>query len=579
MRKISISFLILFGLCAGAYAQDASPQATPKPSDPGDVVRISTNLIQLDFSVVDAAGKTVPDLKPDEVEIYENGRRQGITSITYISGARKGIGAAAAQTSTVVSFGPARRTIALIVDNLSLSAESSANTRRALKKFVAEQMQSGDLAAIVSTAGGVNNLQRFTTDKAVLNNAIDEIKFQGNASGEEGSLAPIKPTDLEKGLAMGNDLMIAVTGQDLADERNRNRSAADYRAAIYAAGTLGSLKTIVAGMGSLEGRKSAILFSDGFKLVDRNEQGLTESGRISDLLRQLVDQAARSAVTVYTIDARGQQTDGLGAQDSVVVTKPRTTVHVAGALDPVQEDLADRRNDIQDRQAGLEQLARQTGGFATKNSNDLSYGVGKVLEDQGYYLLSYSPDAETFDSKTRKFNNLEVKISRPGATARYRSGFFNVPIGEAPATNPASLVQAANSALVTPFGSNAIGVTVNASVINSELTGTTLLRGTIHIAASDLTFVSNPDGSKKSVFELIAATFDQYGVQADHIAKSNTINVSGAKYDKILAQGFDYPFELPIKKPGTYQFRVMIRDTVSARSGTAIQILTVPGPK
>lgn len=571
---------MLFAFYACSNAQDALPQATPKPAETGDVVRISTSLVQLDFTVVDAAGKTIPDLKPDEVEIYENGRRQKITSVTYVSSGRKQDAGArpSLAASPIVDLGPARRTIALIVDDLSLSSESSVNTRRALKKFVAEQMQAGDIATVIGTSGDHGPVQQFTSDKAALNAAIDKIKFKGNAAGEDGALAPIKPTDLEKNLAMGSDQVVPISGERLADERNSNRSAADYRVATYAMGTLSSLKTIVAALSSIKGRKSAVLFSDGFKLVDRNEQGMTESGRITELLKQLVDQAARSDVTVYTIDARGQQTDGLNSQDAVIMTAPRNNTTNGGALNPIQEDLADRRADLQDRQAGLEELARQTGGFATKNNNDLSYAVGKVLDDQGYYLMSYSPDAETFDPKTRKFNNLEVKISRPGATVRYRSGFFNVP-DTASSSTQASLIAPATSALTAPFGANAVGVTATVSVINAELTGATLLKGTLHITASDLTFTANPDGSKKAVFELTLATFDQYGSEADHIAKSNTITVSGAKYDRIMAQGFDYPFELQIKKPGTYQFRALVRDTQTSKTGTAIQTIVVPAAK
>src|SRR5713226_9811644 len=61
-----------------------------------------------------------------------------------------------------------RRTIAIIVDDLGLSFESVHFVRKALKTFVDEQMQPGDLVAIVRTAGGNGALQQFTTDKTVL---------------------------------------------------------------------------------------------------------------------------------------------------------------------------------------------------------------------------------------------------------------------------------------------------------------------------------------------------------------------------------------------------------------------------
>src|SRR5215207_3290108 len=42
---------------------------------------------------------------------------------------------------------------------------STVDARAALRKFVDEQVQPGDLVAILRTAGGVGALQQFTTDR------------------------------------------------------------------------------------------------------------------------------------------------------------------------------------------------------------------------------------------------------------------------------------------------------------------------------------------------------------------------------------------------------------------------------
>src|SRR5918912_27660 len=69
-----------------------------------------------------------------------------------------------------------RRTIALVVDDLGLSFESTAFVRQALKKFVDQQLQPGDLVAIIRTAGGIGALQQFTSDKRQLYAAIESIR-------------------------------------------------------------------------------------------------------------------------------------------------------------------------------------------------------------------------------------------------------------------------------------------------------------------------------------------------------------------------------------------------------------------
>ena len=86
--------------------------------------------------------------------------------------------------ATIARHEQVRRTIALVVDDLGLSFQSFYYVRRALKKFVDEQMQPTDLVAIIRTAGGIGALQQFTSDKRQLYAAIDHLKW--GAIGRSG---------------------------------------------------------------------------------------------------------------------------------------------------------------------------------------------------------------------------------------------------------------------------------------------------------------------------------------------------------------------------------------------------------
>ena len=65
----------------------------------------------------------------------------------------------------------------MVVDDLGLSFESTAQVRKMLTTFVDKQMQPGDLAAIIRTGAGMGSLQQFTSDKNLLHAAIDHVKF------------------------------------------------------------------------------------------------------------------------------------------------------------------------------------------------------------------------------------------------------------------------------------------------------------------------------------------------------------------------------------------------------------------
>lgn len=68
-----------------AQTQPAAPVPPQKSGDKDDdVVRITTNLVQID-AVVTKNGKVVPNLNAGDFEIYEDGRKQTITSFAYVS--------------------------------------------------------------------------------------------------------------------------------------------------------------------------------------------------------------------------------------------------------------------------------------------------------------------------------------------------------------------------------------------------------------------------------------------------------------------------------------------------------------
>src|SRR2546428_7192752 len=55
------------------------------PASDEDVVRITTNLIQIDASVTDKSGKQITDLRPDDFVVLQDGRQQKVTHLSYIA--------------------------------------------------------------------------------------------------------------------------------------------------------------------------------------------------------------------------------------------------------------------------------------------------------------------------------------------------------------------------------------------------------------------------------------------------------------------------------------------------------------
>jgi VWFA-related protein len=159
---------------------------TKPAADTDDVVRITSNLVQLDL-VVTKDGKPVTNLNAADFEIYEDGRHQVITNFAFISNVASSDRSSAPdknEANVPAGVPPERakadvphRTIAIVVDDLGLSFESMSQTRRQLRKFITEQLQPNDLVAIIRTSGEIGALQQFTNDQRLLTRAVDQLRW------------------------------------------------------------------------------------------------------------------------------------------------------------------------------------------------------------------------------------------------------------------------------------------------------------------------------------------------------------------------------------------------------------------
>jgi VWFA-related protein len=586
---------MLFFLAFVAIASFTAFGQTTKPTPPADdeVVKISTNLIQMDVTVTDKNGKTVSNLSPADFEVFENGEKQNITNFSFVSGIAAG--ATTGDAATAGANGPqkagarltqaqVRRTIAIVVDDLSLAFESVYYTREALRKFVNEQMQSGDLVAIVRTGGGIGVLQQFTSDKRILLAAIEKIRWNPQGHGGADAVAPVEndAQDITERTAADSNALAAMMGNpsltsgrvrpnlttDKAKDYNDTRNFNDFKDAYDALVTLNTIKYIISGMTELPGRKAMMLFSDGMKIASDSKKSRSD-GTLSEI-QKAIDAANRASVVVYTFDTRGLRSLGLQATDTnnEITEKKR------------DEKVAERLVNFQSSQDGLSFFADETGGKALLNSNDLNFGMERVLEEQsGYYLLAYAPDTDTFDAARRRFNKLEVKVKRPGLKASYRSGFFSTP-GSDNSARAASVTteQRMARALTSPFAANEIALNINALYADDPADGA-YIRSFVHVDAKNLEFKTDAEGWQKATFDIAAVTFGDNGLPVDKKETTYTIKTRGQTYEAMLRKGFVYVLISPVKSAGVYQYRIALRDTATGRIGSASQIVEIPDVK
>lgn len=609
-----LSRLLLMALLLSAalsFQLRGQPQSQPQSNPPQrpDVVTVTTNLVQIDVTVIGRDGQPVNDLKADDFEVLEDSKPQNLTHFSFVQ-------APTGQPQPVTVNHPpknknavkdpplppvnlrkdqVRRAIALVVDDLGLSFESSHRVRDALKRFVDEQMQPGDLVAIIRTGAGMGALQQFTGDKRMLYAAIDRVRYNLN-SRSFNAFTPIGDEPRTEGLARGGlngppngSGTTEMRGSDLVDSilklNSPGAEATRYRDDIFSVGTLGAINFILRGLRELPGRKSIILFSDGFRLYDE-DQG---NRRILDSMNRLIDMANRASVVIHTIDARGVQTAGptaadnlagafsLGHQDAVGFSNAEQTRW----MDSITADYQRKTSDFVTTQQGLGFLSHQTGGIFIRNNNDVEGSVGKILNNEkGYYLLGYRPSESSFgaDGKRTSFHHIDVRVKRPGLIVRTRAGFFGFSDEERRAPFYKNASEQLYAALASPFSSGDISVRMS-SVFGYDPERSSFTESILHIDARGLTFNQQPDGTYKASFAIVTATFGDNGNVIDQAERAYSIVVEQKHLERTYQKGLIYIVTLPIKKAGAYQLRMAVRDATSTKVGTANQFIEVPDIK
>ena len=97
--------------------------------------------------------------------------------------------------------------------------------------------------------------------------------------------------------------------------------------------------------------------------------------------------------------------------------------------------------------------------------------------------------------------------------------------------------------------------------------------------ASQISFVDEPNGLKKGVFDVVAVTLNEKNEVVEDFNRTHTIRFPEANLEEVNRNGLIYSADIPIKQSGFYNFRVAIRDASSKLLGSAGQQIEVPDLK
>lgn len=574
----------LISLIPTAQAQQTSQKKSANQDE--DVLRIKTELVQTDVTVLDKRGRFVESLRPEQFELSIDGKRQPVSFFERI---RSG-SASEAEQLAAARGGPERgergeaqgagatvkgRTIFFFLDDLHLSESSLMRAGKALTDFIENRMGQDDQVAIVSTSGEIGFLQQLTDNKVVLLRAVSRLKFRKNSMAED-SKVPISENDANQVqnvhdrelfwylvTATMNEYQMGV-GSAVQMVKSRVRLI-NIQGKTDATNTLGVLQGLMRSSAALPGRKLVIYLSDGFISDARR-------ANTSELMRNVTNEAARVGCVVYSMDVRGTYSDAAvdaTRNDYPDLSSPRV------ARNLMQEEKATREP--------LYTLAEDTGGRAIVNSNSIQDDIEQALsETNDYYLLVWRPDT---DQQRQGKSRIKVGIKdHPELRVRLRRNYYVTPpqaygkgdkgAGEKNATAAtAPSVGASDDALLPALASlyprREIPTALAVGYVNTADKGL-LLRASMQVDRASLDVATNE--AKKSELDVIGAAVDDRGII---VTFKQLLTVTADPSAQNLQQAVVWNQQLDVK-PGLYQVRVAVRERSTGRTGSAQAWIEVP---
>lgn len=571
-------------------------------------IHVSADLVQVDAVVTGHHREHVNSLTKDDFELFLDGQPQKITHFVYVDRPSSSVKTAVPQQdrsrdahASLPAMPPVplrpdqvKRTVALFVDDLSLSAESVSFVRKGLRDVIENELSPGDLSAVVRASAGMGALQDFTTDKRRLLAAAEQVHWNPVGRGQLGAYELI------------------TNRRPLIEEHPEDEH---YRTRVFTMAAVNSLRRVIDGMADLPGRKAAIVLSDRLPLAFRQTRDDPKSGQsvttydsegdsIASEMRRCVDAAARSGVVIYAIDTRGLSTLRAGAADNLDnpgrfslpasglspastgdgrASSPLVPVPETKPGDFVTAATEDRRESHDENQAGGFFLASQTGGLMIGETNNIGASIRQVYSDlNGYYVLGFRPPDDTFERSSDgriKFHHIVVRIKPSGLHVRSRSGFFGRRDENAgPRPERAQLQLAAN--LESPFRSTGVGLDMHCSFIKAK-GRESLIDVSLFVNAHDLS-LSGPAINRSATIHLLLRVYGLNGADLEGgIDKLLRVSLNEEGYERASKYGLVYSTTIAAGKPGPYEVRAALLDVSSGKVGTANELVYIPkiGPR
>lgn len=418
------------------------------------VYRATTRLVEVSVVALDRQGRAVTDLKKEEIEIEDKGKKRPVAFFRFEGAEEKReVKPLPAQTySNRVEYapGPARNIAALVLDTLNTPPQQTMWVRAQLVRYL-KALAPSTRVAVYHLGAKLQAIHDFTDDFESLRGRIEKAVL---------GMPLVSETDISSMARDAEQLLEIFENDPTLEEMLRNQIEMEGMANAAARqrkleGTLRALESLGGHLEGIPGRKSLVWIGAGISMLSvTGAMGFGPHGgfqSFEETVERTSRRLAQQGITLYVVDARG-----LAVQKDTLAETGRTAPARGSRARPFERQ--EQAEDISaDPLGAAYKMAGITGGRVIINTNDMTDGLRKASEDaRGAYTVAFYAE----DQPDGKWRGLKVKTKRAGVRLMYRQGFLNEQTA-GPATSWAT--EDWRRAAVDPLGSSAIGVDVHLS--------------------------------------------------------------------------------------------------------------------
>ena len=536
---------------AVALTVPLSAQQPQQPAQP--VFRSGAQLTVETVTVKDKAGRPIEGLTAKDFSITEDGVPQTINFVEFQrvpnpSDPLQAAPAAAPPTPPPAATPPRppeeqhqispsapgdiryrdRRLLILYFDLSAMPPNDLMRAYVAGQKFIATQMKPQDLVAIMTFQGGAVKVKHdFTGDRAQLQDVFETLIYGDDKDGD--------------GISDATDTGTAF-GQDDAEFNILNTDR-----------QLSALQTAATMLRSLPEQKSLVYFASGLRLngVDNQAQ-----------LRATTNAAIRANVAIFPVDARG-----------LVAEAPLgdATRASPGGIGMFSGQLATAgMTNFQRSQDTLYSLAKDTGGKALFDNNDLSLGIVQAAEAvSSYYIIGFYT---THPERDGRFHRVRISLTGGlSADLTYRQGYFaDKEFAKFTAADKERQLEEALM-LENPVTEITIAMEVNYFQLNRA---EYFVPVAVKMPGSELA-LARRRGAARTVIDFIGEVKDDYGITVQNVRDKLDIKLSDDTASQLAKRPIQYETGFTLL-PGKYVIKFLARDAETGRIGTFQSSFAIP---